>query len=441
MALGVGDIPLTTVPGMMQGMNTGNALINSAIENEIKRIQAQYAPVTSLADAASKLAYAQLMGPQFLAKLMGNKDLLANYTPEQKRTALESTYNAGTSQGTGNALLRNTNLLEQRNISPLGRFVNNVKNAFGYNEPESESQPQSNNALLQSPPKQNNMPTNNSLNNQQGPVTQGTGADAGSTYDSNGNDRRASQAQIDARANNNQETNPVSEGIANGSLYNNDTFAENAARYQSLLTEGKELGTERGKAISDLGKDQLALSNSGVILDRITAITQNPEMQNMRNKIPFFQDKQLSYLSKTGTPTEQKIIGDYISSLQAFKAATVNSFKGKPLEKEFNLADKIKIDENDTWNVSQGKLRSLTTLKKIAETKNDIVIDLMTDQHMNLGKAIKQANKLVNTKSIEKEVDKLLNPKPTSADIKHMSEKYKISEEEVKKRLKAKGII
>jgi hypothetical protein len=212
------------------------------------------------------------------------------------------------------------------------------------------------------------------------------------------------QQEMSPSANASQEptapVNPVQE----------PSTAEKVADYKRIIEQGKAEGTANGKIIADIGKDQLSLSNSNDALNRIIAISHNPDFENLRKEIPFFQEKQLSYLSKNGTPAQKKIIGDYISTLQAYKKATVNSFKGKTLEKEFGLADKLKPHENDTVEVVEGKLRSLKTLHDIAETKNDIILDLMTGpKHMGLGKAVKEANKMIDYKAIEKEVDNLVS--------------------------------
>jgi len=161
----------------------------------------------------------------------------------------------------------------------------------------------------------------------------------------------------------------------------------------------------------------------------------NPTFQTMRSQIPFFQDKQLSFLSKVGTPEQQKLIGDFISTAQAFKIATINSFKGKTLEKEFNLADKIKFGDNDTMGVMLGKLDSLATLKEIGQAKNDMVIDLMTNKNMDEGRAVRETNKLVKTKDIEKQVDSILNP-PITIMYKN-NQKYHIPNDKVESAKKA----
>lgn len=388
-----------------------NSLTRSELENEAKRIENEYLPLKTKAQAASQLAYSNLAGPQFVAKLFGNEHILPSIPENQKKAGIQGLIQAGMSPQNANGIFNSLSNSSNTSSAPsnplshglLGILYDKLLN----NSNNKEQQP---NQLEAQQPMQQSAPANIS-NGPHGALTpQGP---AGQQF---GEVNRSSPEEVSYYANNGNSV-PYNQGnSANAANQDNKqpTVAENEATYKGIVKQGEAEGTERGKAVAEIGKEQLALNSSGVILDRLTNIVQNPTFNSMREKIPFFQDKQLSYLSKTGTKEEQKLIGDFISTAQAFKASTVNSFKGKALEKEFNLADKIKIDENDTMGVAQGKLQSLKTLKEIAETKNDIVLDLMSGpKHMNLGKAIKEANKMIDIKSIEKEVDSLLNPKVT----------------------------
>ena len=49
--------------------------------------------------------------------------------------------------------------------------------------------------------------------------------------------------------------------------------------------------------------------------------------------------------------------------------------------------------------------------------------------------------KLVDVSAIEKRTDELLRDKPTEEDIKYMAEKYKTSPAEIRKKLKAQGVL
>ena len=113
------------------------------------------------------------------------------------------------------------------------------------------------------------------------------------------------------------------------------------------------------------------------------------------------------------------MIGNFIADVKSFAGATVNSFKGQSMKREFDYADQLKPNENDTVNTARGKLTALKALKEIAEQKNDIILDLTQNQHMNLGDAVKQANKMVDVKAIDRDVKKLTSPMITLKDPKN----------------------
>lgn len=131
---------------------------------------------------------------------------------------------------------------------------------------------------------------------------------------------------------------------------------------------------------------------------------------DLRKDIPFYQDMQLKALSKVGNPEQQEMIGNFIADVKSFAGATVNSFKGQTMKREFDYADQLKPSENDTVNTARGKLRALKSLKEIAQRKNDVILDLMQKKHLNLGDAVNKANQMVDVKGIDKEVQKLTSP-------------------------------
>ncbi len=123
--------PLVTAMGGM------NSLANENLLRQMNAIKKQYLPTTMQAEAASKLAYANLMGPQFLAKIMGNDSALANMSEDQKRSALEKIYQAGSGQGGGSNPLNQmggggfSGIGQPSTNSLSGWIANKLKDAFG----------------------------------------------------------------------------------------------------------------------------------------------------------------------------------------------------------------------------------------------------------------------------------------------------------------------
>ncbi len=439
MALPLPKVVADVGPGgpFVTAMGGMNSLANDMLLRQMNQIKKQYLPTTMQAEAASKLAYANLMGPQFLAKIMGNDSALANMNEEQKRAALQKIYQAGSGQGGINAFnqMQGSGQIPmgvgQPSTNNLSGWISNaLKGAFGSKPQNSMNSP----GGAISNPGQSNLPAQ-APNPLQQQADDGIDHELDAAYLDWMNSPEGSQDGA--------VTPSAQELIARKRQKDGlppKTYAQKTGEYKGTVKQGEEAGKYRAEAQKEIGASQLGLSHSGAVLDRMTGIIKNPVFQGMRNKFPFFQDKQLSYLMKKGTPEEKKLIGDFMSTAESFIASTVQGFSGKPLVREFDLAQRQKITPSDPVHVAEGKLRAAIALHDIAEKKNDIISDLL-NQGVNEADAVKQANKMVDVSAIERQTEELLRDKPTEEDIKYMAQKRGISVDEVKKRLKAKGIM
>lgn len=406
--------PLVTAMGGM------NSLANDMLLRKINAVKAKYAPLTTQAEAASKLAYANLMGPQFLAKLMGNEGALGNLSEDQKRNILSKVYGAGTGQGTGNSIFgqmqnENMGLGEKTGNALSDFFANHLKSIFGGGQqPQQQTNPMASmpgmGAPAQNPfaPQQPSMPQQAQPGMAQGQPKRPIGGvtlEGEQWYDKDGNPVYEQEGG--------EGTTLEPELTKERTAERQRTYAENTGAYKGTVKEGEDLGKHRAEAINDIGQQQMQLSQTGANLDRLIEDINDPKFMSLRNDIPFFQDTQLRALSKIGTPEQQEMIGNFIADAKSFAGSTVNSFKGATMKREFDYADQLKPTENDTVASARGKIIALKSLKEIAEQKNNIILDLMQDQHMNLGDAVKTANKMVDTKAIDKQVRKLTEPTVT----------------------------
>jgi len=388
--------------------------------NEVQKgtLENRYSPMSKMAQAASQLAYARLMGPQFMAKALGNEGIRANLSDPQLKQALDLIYGAGSGQGTGaNALNQMPGSPENGGIdtnNPIGslleKIVGSTRNAlFG----GSNSQPQSSNALAQQP--NLSAQDRNALGNMH----------PGDSYQIQGNQ----QAQ--------PQTQPVApQPMANGP---SRQFPENEGKYKGIVSEGQELGKIRAENINDLDNQYQQAIQAEVPIKHLMDMSQSPTFMNMRNKIPFFQDKQLQALSKIGTPEEQKIIGDFTTTAQNAVANTVSAFKGRILDKEITMANNMKISPNDTWNVMLGKLASIETFNQMTKQRARIAAQLMQQEHINKGDALERADKQIDGMKIRQSVERQLNPPVSEDDINYMATTHHITPDEVRKRVKKKG--
>jgi hypothetical protein len=452
--------PLVTAMGGM------NSLANANILRQINQIKKQYLPTTLGAEAASKLAYANLMYPQFLAKMLGNDSAVANMGDSAAKAALEKVVGAGMDRNSG---MNAFNQMQQGNqgngmFSGIGEpstnsFSGHLKNVFRALIGQNPQQGSNQNAFNM--PAQDYDNSSNPRVSAEGPgvIPNGDFPFVGregyrphpttTGYDGNqmqvmADDGNASMEMDMTGGQPGQQsdewgasTPAAQQAFAEG---REPTYAEKTGRYKGSVKQGEEAGRYRAQAQKEIGQSQLALSNSGASLNRMASIIKNPVIQDMRSKIPFFQDKQLGYLEKMGTPEQKKLIGDFITTGEQIIASGVQAFGGKPLVREFDLLQRQKINRNDPIHVAEGKLQASIALHNIAEQKNGIINDLL-GQGVNEADAVKQANKMVDIKKIERQTEELLRDKPTDMDIKHMAEKYGISADEVKNRLKAKGLM
>jgi hypothetical protein len=426
---------------LVTSMRGVNALTASNLENQIKRVQAQYAPLTTQAEAASKLAYANLMGPQFMAKLMGHPEILANMSEDQRNKALNMVYGAGTGQGTGNNFMNNLPHPKQEE-SLFGMLKNKLGSIF---TPSSQGS-------LQSPAQ---APQNAPMGSQQTqmPQQQFNPQDVQAAVQAYRNSPEAQQkAQAEGMytiPNQNELMNwyqkngnaPVAQPPIEKPAVTSKSWPEKYGEFKGIEKEGEKLGELRASAIDEFGEQYQQAIQAEQPVQHLMEMTQNPIFINMRNKIPFFQDKQLAALSKLGTPQEQQLVGDFVTTATNAVANTINNFRGRILDKEITMANQMKISPNDTWNVMVGKLGSIATFNEMTKQRAYIAGQLMEKKHMNRAQAVNEADRMVDGKAIRKEMEGKLNPKPSDADIDYMAQKYNISPDEVRKKLQAKGLL
>lgn len=414
----------------MRGLN---ALQDAMLSNEIKGIEAQYAPVTTLSNALSKAAYANLMGPQYLAKLFNNPDFVSNLKPEELASMRQLVVGSGIGQSAfNNALLNAINHKQGNSGSLTNWLVDRFKNLV-----ESDNQPISSsvNPFIQMETGLSENDRNAIKNMRPGDshVIQGRGNDIGYLYDKNGNNVTYSPEEVKKMLNTkNPEFYETSSPLTGANQY-----YKQAGITAGLKEEEKELGSQRAKAIGELGKEYRQDVEAMIPLNRLAQISQSSVFMNMRKDIPFFQNLQLQTLSKIGNPQEQKIIGDFIVDTRSAIANTVNSFQGRAMAKEFDFANTMKVSDNDTLGVMLGKLESLMTFKKATMERNRIANNLIKNGHYDEGDAYEAANKQVDMDKIRSNIASQLQT-PIKIRNKKTGETKLVSVEEYNKLLNQK---
>lgn len=401
---------LTGGPGgkLMAGDIARNALTKSNIENK-------YLPMTSKAEAASKMAYANLMGPQFLAKLMGNSDVVANSPQLQDASTIQRLYQAATGAGTGNAL---TNMPgdPDRNTNSLSNWMTDrIKSIFGGE--------QSPNALTRQP-SQGNVPAGN--------MQKVTAADRGYDYNSDGTNVIAQPKEISAtaRSSNDPVVNfgdgmtgtlvpqvgtgytPEMAAQQQGPKQTNGTYAENAGGYKGTIAELEEAGKIRAKDIEDLNNHVFNAETSLSTLNDIGDILSSPEFEQIR-QVPLAGRHELAYYAKEGTPEQQQMVGKYYALTGNLVKDASRDFAGSFRKGEQTLLEGMKPSPGDTVDTAKGKTESITYLLNMLKERSQMTSELMSKYHINKGQASDIADKRINGQKIRESVHDKLNPTVT----------------------------
>ena len=343
----------------IQAVNPYHEALQTGLQNYMNTVKAAYLPLSEKARIASQMTYSNLMGPQFLAKLMGNSDVVANLSPEQRNNALNTTYNAATGQAVANSILNNQ--------QPT--FFDKLKNFFS---PEQQNQA--------SPP--NNLTPSQQVN----------AAYPDQVKAMHDEYARTGQGQFVIPQPSNQQPQP-----------NNQSYFEKAGEAAGLKKEGEELGSQRVKSIGELNDEYKQALSANAPIKHLIAIAKNPLFQGLR-KYPAFQQLQLDTKATFGNPDEQRIIGDFQTTAQTSVAQGLGGMKGRILDKEVTMFNKMKPSGSDNINVIMGKLPTIDMFNEMTMQRSRLASQLIRTNHITKDEALEQADKMVNGEAIRQKV-------------------------------------
>lgn len=408
------------LPKVVADVGPGGPLLtsmNALNDYRINAAKARYAPLSLQAKALSEAAYSNLLGPQYLAKFMGNDSILANLTDDQKNAILSRVTNAGIGQSNAN------NALSQGFNQPSGNSLLNLlhdkfMNAFGGQGSQQPTSPPS------QPPMQP-MQSQQSQQSQQTPQM----SDNSAVMNNPGASLQDQQNMGNMRPGDNYTVQG-----------NPSTFAENIGKYKGVVGEGQESGKIRAQDIKDLNDTYFNAQTKQSTLDDINNMIGSPEIREIR-QLPLAGRHEMGYYAKLGTPEQQQLVGRLYAQMGNVVKDSAGDFKGQFRSGEQQLLNGMKPNPGDTVDTMIGKTESLSVMNKMLMERTRLTSELMSRNHINKLQAQEEADKRLNGNAIRRQVHNTLNPKPTEDDIKHMMEKYKYSRDEVMKRLKAKGIL
>lgn len=427
MALPLPRVVADVGPGgpLVTSMRGINALQNDMLMNKIASVKAQYAPLTTQAEAASKLAYAQLMGPQFMAKLMGNQDILANIPDDQKKNILSKLQQAGMGQGMpgGNALspgqsspMPQPTQPNQGGNSLSGYFGNILKNILGGGN--NQQAPQSQNALMQPSQMETQMPNVNAIagidpSSELGQATTSwqNSPDAAARAREDGMysvppDRELLQWY---RGQQGPASPPQSAPPAFGVT---PTFSENVGNYKGIVKEGEESGKIRATDINELNKVAFNGQTTQTTLDNLNKIVSSPAFEEIR-QVPLAGHHELAFYAKEGTPEQQNMVGQYYTLTGNIIKDSSRDFAGQFRSGEQQLLQSMKPTPSDTVDTARGKLESLSVMNKMLTQRASLTSQYMNQYHINKLEASQMADKQVDGEKIRQDVHDTLNPTVT----------------------------
>lgn len=408
--------------GIITGMQGANELTKSNLENAYNTIKNKYAPITIPAEAASKLAYANLIGPQFVAKMLGNQDIAANIGDSQLKEAIQSLYKTGMSQPSSSNAFSNLNSQNtQQSSNPLQWLTNKVSNLFNNSDMQSQSQ----NKLI---PRSNRQIPLNEVNNlvyipsiRKFGTPEQAQALAGSTP--------GSTIKIDTNG------KPIVTTSAEGK-----TYFEKSGEAAGLKEEGKESGKIRANDIKDLNDIVFNAETKQSTLDDINNMISSPEIRQIR-ATPLAGRHEMAYYAKFGTRAQQQLVGRLYAQMGNIVKDSSRDFAGQFRKGEQQLLQGMKPNDSDTVDAMIGKAESLSVMNKLLMERSRLTSKIMSKYHINKLEAQEYADKQVNGQSIRDQIHNTLNPKPLDEDINFMAKKYNLSPDEIRKKLKEKGLL
>jgi len=442
--------------------NAINSLADANILRQMNEIKKQYLPLTTQADAASKIAYANMMGPQFVAKVLGNENLLAGMGDANAKAALAKVLGAGMGQG-GVGGLNTLNQMPQgggglgqsignslsgwladrfknfiggsQGVSPqlnstmqgiahvesggsqhpyslIGRDTGKGDHALGKYQILGENVPSwtkealgysmTPNEFLASPEAQDKTAAymqNKLLKAGYSPQ------DVASIWFTGKPLAKAGNVHDSYGTTPSEYIKRFNEGI---NKLADKTIAESAADFQGIKAQGAESGKIRAKSQDELDNEYQKALNIKTPLDNIGKLIANPKFQNIRN-LPGFQKLQLNAKANFGNKEEQKLIGQWQQAARDIVANTVKGFGGSILASEIPLAESMKLADSDTNGVLMGKWPAIKAFNEMTLLRSIIASKLIEQKHLNKGEALEMANQMIDGDAIRKQAEKQLD--------------------------------
>lgn len=157
------------------------------------------------------------------------------------------------------------------------------------------------------------------------------------------------------------------------------------------------------KLVNTLDTQSASADQTLNTLGDIGKIIYTPEWSEMRKlaTIPGGGKASLWWYAHNGTPEQQQMAGQFISTTGQVVANMASQFKGQFRKGEQQLISGIKINDTDTPALSQGKFESLVSMENFLKQRNNLTSKLVR-QGLSPPDANEQADRTLNGDLVRK---------------------------------------
>lgn len=397
----------TNVTPQRSPIDAGSRLLTESIQRRLMAAQAQgqenenpYIARLRDAEAKSKNTYANLMGSQFMAKLLENDPAFAKL-PASAKTAIMNNLTA-TSQTMPNASFEGQTP-PVGNVKQPGLMESIYNKLFGQQQAQ-----QSQEAAPQAQP--NKMRLAQAIQQEQEKPFKTPRWKNGKLV----TDEEFMPPETPIQEGSMQEEAAPPQAQPSPEDNSPDAILERGQKWinqqEKTKAQAKEAGTRRDKEIGGLEADYKGYANKKYVYDNIKNDLMSPILESVRNE-PLMGSKEMAWFAKEGTPEQQQMIGKFIADTNQAITSSIQEFGSRMTDKDLALLQSMKITPSDTLDAARGKFESLASYNEYMTNKSKMASDFMSQNpNMSQSKALDMADKKLAGDNIRERLHDELNP-------------------------------
>lgn len=328
------------------------------------------------AEAQSKLAYAALMGPQFMAKLLEHDNAFGSLKGSGKTAAIDSIGGAANAIASGGFGIGGDG-----DIPPIGNW-----------QDVQRQQRQQRQQLL----------ADGIVNYSQGTAMPDRSSAQPANISNKEAIRIANRDQALKDQSQPQQNYDYQEGSDPQSISDRRTGYLGPIYQQE--GQAKEGGKLRAKQLDALDNDYKGYSGKQFVLNNLKQDLLSPILASVRTT-PLMGAHEMNWFAKEGTPQQQEMIGRFMADTNNVITSSVKDFGSRMTNADLGVLMKMKINPNDTLDTAIGKYESLAAFNEYMAKKSSLVRDAMSVNPMlNQTKATEMVDKKLDGEQIRKNI-------------------------------------